>query len=283
MIKTFSNHLFESSRQDTTVLESTISVANLIKNNCKDFKWDDMPIWRQVELPTDDYYLIDPMKWHRKSVATLNLYNFIIDNEWPSNYPKREYAIIGSNNYQYLHVQREATAPIFRMIPFDGAIFGVSPRSDMFSSFKEIRKYFKVSVYKFFALLNKLYYYYSGGQLDDSTYENLKDDLNELGGWLEGTINENTIDSYFGRTKLIDYFDEILELAEASKIHGSLSNFLIKIMTPELNEFKCMNYKQLINHWEKPGDSSDKYNEVWTNQKVILVYERNCEEIKKLM
>lgn len=283
MIKLFTNHLNEMARQDTIVLESEESVVNIIKDKCKDFNWNDAPIWRQVEMPPSDIYLIDPKKWSRKSVATINLYNFVIDNEWPSCYPKREFSITASNSYHYLHVQRESNLPIFRMIPYDGANFGVAPRTDMFMCFKEARKFFHVNIYKVFLLLSRLYYYYSGAQLDDNTYEDLKQCLNELGGWLESSINEDTFDKYFGQTKIVDYFDEVMELTDAAKVYGSLSNFLIKILMPEPNGFRCMNYKQLIKHWEMPGDKSDKYNEIWTDSNVILIHERQCEKIKKMM
>jgi uncharacterized protein YaaW (UPF0174 family) len=92
-MKNYKNYIFE--RNDTQII-SNDEFKKLIKENCQEFLNDPKPIYRSLGFTTDNYLMVDPKKFNRKSLTGDNFYNLIIDETW-ENYPKRSQSICCSN------------------------------------------------------------------------------------------------------------------------------------------------------------------------------------------
>jgi len=90
------------------------------------------PIYRKVLLK-DNFYIVDPSKFVRKSANTKNYYTLLIDYilpEW-KNYPKRSRSLVATTSEKIL----ASVFYKFQVFPFDGSKIGVCPKDDIWLSF----------------------------------------------------------------------------------------------------------------------------------------------------
>ena len=117
----------------STVKLSDDDLLDSIKTNCKDFSFDDEPIFRSVNLEENEYYINPDIpfgKYYehegrklRKSAYADNYYTLLI-NHLPcwSEFPKRQ---VICANYD------KAYGKLYRIIPFDNTKIGMTPKNDI--------------------------------------------------------------------------------------------------------------------------------------------------------
>jgi len=224
------------------------------------------PIFRIVENPYTDfgYYveysdinIVNPRVIYRKSpYANSNLYNLYLSNckSW-KKYPKRNRSLIcgdvGVNN-------RDGSLMI--VIPLEDRKIAVAS-DDIWYSFK----YLKNNLNDFF--WNLLIEF------------PMKEYWTSLKSFLREEIYNREYDNKHLKDFLKTYVDnnfEYLTLFIEDKI--TRLEFFSKLLSPELNDIKLYNYKDL-----KYGESNGKYNEIWTDSKSILIrYDIYSSILKKL-
>jgi len=104
----------------------------MLKRFCKDFDWNDMPIYKVFDNLEQPYYITNPQAIDRVSRNTANYYTIIFDNSpYRKDFSKRSKSLICST--------KSSTAgnygDVYRVIPFDGAKIAVCPQNDFWDSF----------------------------------------------------------------------------------------------------------------------------------------------------
>jgi hypothetical protein len=278
MITTFNTFILENNRIDTTTL-SKDDVKRIIEENCKDFDYNDKKIYRGIYLEQNPY-LIDPKKYHRLSANADNYYNMIVDNSilW-KDYPKRKHALIGT----LMYYQAVPYGTVFRVIPFDGAKFGVVSQGDMWQSFDYLQSKTGIDELNYFDILIDDFHQalFDEKKLNNLVYnifvkqvKKIEDEIKKDPNGSSKKISQYYRGSYddyvdFGRTgkeyykKFFNYISD--QIVTKNK---SLLSVLEDLLSPIRNGFEVLSYKGLLN---KKVKTSGGVPEVWTDSKCILI------------
>jgi hypothetical protein len=274
MLYNYSSFLLESStdkRIDTTVLTDE-QVVNLIINNCKDFKWYHEPLLRRNNL-VYDYLLIDPKLHTRKSINISNYYTLLIDNSpyW-KDFPKRSNSLMGAVEGLPNTIFGRY---LFQVIPFDGAKFGVAPSYDLWSRFNYLKIKTGMGIKEIVDFLEYISNKFKIN-INDSYYKLFKKDMVEV----EKIIKSTDIDELFKIIGVWDYPQSFIKLLKENIDNGvSFIDFINKYIKPNDNNFKLMNYEQLINNNFPENENGYEF---WTDSKCILVETHTIKNIKEL-
>ena len=272
-LKKFDSFILEynETRVDTTILD-LYETAKLIKAHCKNFRFTHAPIWRNTHQ-MDDFLLINPKLYHRKSFFSTNHYNLIFDNSryW-SQFPKRMHSIIGmfgGHNDAY-------GASRFRLIPFDGAKFGVANSSDFWFSFNYLKDKIDIKVNGLNSFFEDISKFFNIEPINDVDYNGFLEDMKLLSNLLRNKGNyikiQNNNKFYEEYQKLIDLL--YIELNKNRNILDILNDYL----KPQDNDIQLVDYNTLINMSTKKD-----MREVWTDSKCILVHISKIKELKELI
>jgi hypothetical protein len=276
MINNYKYFLLENSdnlRQDTTLL-SEDDLIYLLKKNCKNFNFNDTPIWRNTDLLQNNY-LINPKLHTRKSVMISNYYTLLIDNSpyW-EGWPKRSKSIIGLlNNYTSVYGSEK-----FRLIPFDGAKIAVASKPDLWGSFTYLMDNLEIKIRYINIIIRGLYNFYKENINDnielpnDDDFNNFKEDMKPLEDMIRNIDNIKKTKLYMN-SDCKTFYDKLFEEIKNGK---TFVEFINEYLKPNENEFKLTNYKKLV--------KSKVYitgNEVWTDSKCLLIHAANIENIKE--
>lgn len=252
---------FQKNMQIMTLDEA---VEFAIENCSEAIKYPDIRVYRGLsskKIGFDDYgdpihtninfdsFFSKPVKRYSRDNA--NYYTTIMDNHssW-KGYPKRQKSFICSFDSE------ELGSIFYRVIPINGSNWGLASRSDIFSCFKiGMTKYNAptVSIEVFFDKLFKFI------QLEsDINYTILKKNL-------INPIFKDLSNVYDNRTEEYQKFIENLE--------GSKNFFdkIVKMMNPELNEFKNTTYTYLSYY----GYDGYRKCECWTDSPCLFVSREN--------
>lgn len=264
MINKFKNFLLENAdlRKGTNIISEEKAIQ-IILENCKDFDFNHMPIWRGVNrFDTDTFYLIDPIKEVRKN-NYFDFHNVFINNtpEW-SEYPRRDKCILGICDYDY--IINHYSPNLFRLIPFDGAVFGVCPENDIIYSFYELQNIFYdkcgLNLYGAFKSINNIFHSIINRDINTTDFNKFKEDLDLLTNEIKINFTD---DNYKGVNlvlkNVIDGGDDIF-------------SWLRKEINPE--NFKLLSYPELITKYYTE-------NELWTESKCLLIPEEYCNEVQE--
>jgi hypothetical protein len=276
MIHDFKNFLLENNnslRQDTTLL-SEEEFNFLLENNCKDFSFDDKPIWRNISSLTDKYYLIDPTKHDRKSSFGLNYYNIIVDNlpSW-EEWPKRSKSLIGLlNSFETFYGVEK-----YRLIPFDGAIIAKTNIRDFIGGFKKLQKFNIYLLDNINYFIKKLYQYFSLVYKDitkpiDTNINNFIYDMSIIEDKLKNMSRKQIEKLNFDEHEkiLLSFYDYLV-------LDGkNFMDFMIYYLNPIENDFELLSYNQL-----KTSNIHKHGNEIWTESKCLLINEKDIQNFRK--
>jgi hypothetical protein len=288
MINSYKYFLLEnidSLRSDTTILSEKDFLYNL-KNNCKEFSFDDKPIWRNSNLE-DSYYLIDPLKYKRKSINISNYYTLLIDNSpyW-KEYPKRCNSLIALLDGQEFIYGKS----LYRVIPFDNAMFGVAPSDDLWFSFYNLVDNFNIKLkdlVTFIKIINKNI----NIEINDDDFNIFKTDIKKLEDFIKNKINLEKININLDIIEFQYFFNKyyrlLFKLQKELISGGNFIDFINNYLKPEDNNFELLNYKQLIKRnifkYKNKNDFNQiiNGNEVWTDSKCLLIHDDNIQNIKR--
>lgn len=104
----------------------------MLKRFCKNFDWNDTPIYKGFDNLEQPYYVTNPQAINRESRNTANYYTVIFDNSpYRKDFPKRNKSLICST----ARFTAENYGDVYRVIPFDGAKIAVCPDYDFWVSF----------------------------------------------------------------------------------------------------------------------------------------------------
>ncbi len=230
-----------------TVKISKEEFDHLLATNCKDFSWDDTPIYRSVNLE-NDYYNMDPSfpfnkqnfyehngKKYRKSAYTFHNHYTLLINHLPvfEDFPKRQ--VICSTRKTFF------SNFMFRLIPFDGAKIGIVPDRD-------IQCHWDCEFFKEFNFDNLIYLnnYFKEHEISDNNWYDFVESL------------DNNYDMF------------VDELSSVDELNDSF--------TPESLNFKCVPYNDFKqeNKVIKVIDSVRgrkvyEPHELWLDSKYLLV------------
>jgi len=129
-------------RKEKTVLKFQKNQTNIpteelevfIKKNCSEWLENPVKIYRIIDYKNEEAFLQTPIK--RYSRDNSNYYTLLFDN-LNKEYPKRTKSLICSlTNKSYL-----IDGELYRVIPIDGAKWGVLNTHDIYYSFDKINKY----------------------------------------------------------------------------------------------------------------------------------------------
>ncbi len=271
---------YEELRSDTISLNNDFAKMNkIIEENCKNFSWDDAPILRSVLGLGEGITIIDPKKYNRKSRSNKNYYTYLMDHSerW-KDYPKRSKSLICS-----------LTSPmwlndLYRVIPFDGAKFGVCSKHDIWYSFNS----FQHNILPFLSNINDLNTFYFKNVFDDipdDTYESFKKRIDLIGEKIKSEKSfkydieqekiitrklMNTVNNHL----FVDFFKEIKEYYDNGK---TIHDYFDDVLDPIENGFKLLDYKEVVNI----GEKLELGREIWTDSKCILVSVKYLNENNK--
>jgi hypothetical protein len=212
----------------------------MLKINCKDFSWEDKPIYRGLHDETT-FLFLNPTTIDRRSANTNNYYTYLFDNSpYRDNFPKRSKSLICSSNYStaYGYSSRRP----HRIIPFDGAKIASVNRSDFWNGFIKLSRFGDLE--DFNKSLKRVFYRIFGSEIRDDNYDNFITDLQKLcdiySEFPTGTITNGydiilpTIDDYF---KLFDPLENGLVLYD----YNTYKLLVNKLLDNELwTDSKCL-------------------------------------------
>jgi len=282
-MKNYINYINETYFYETDGYISLINeneIDNLIATHCKDFSWDDTPIYRGIRNSEHKSIILNPSITERRSSNTKNYYTYIIDNsiEW-EDYPDRGRSLICSFGKNIAEQYTDSINGPHRVIPFDGAIFGICPTTDIWTSFKFL------SVFKNLDILdeyNELIF--EIGNIfdiifDDSDKTHFFDQLEKLFVELNDIDIEkldNNISEKYPTRDSIDLAKLKFNILEFPK---SLED-LKKQFSPIENGFRLLDYVNLDKLFENPKISKSKA-EIWTDSKCLLIPDYVIKKIRR--
>lgn len=237
-------------------------LQNYLDRFCKDFSWDDKPIYRAFystkKIKNSDVMLYNPKAIDRVSANTKNYYTLLFDNSpYRNNFPKRSKSLICSTNY-YNTIDY---GDIFRVIPFDDAKIAICDSEDFWVSF-HLEKYGIYSLDDFNTTLEFLYELLTGKKLIEN-YDILVKQINKM-MLLFNKLNKDK----FEKMKLTNDYFKIWNWKDIKNFPKSLDE-IYKMLDPIKNDMKLYNY----NNYKKIELMTYENNEVWTDSKSILIKE----------
>jgi hypothetical protein len=271
--------LFESRSSELSQTE----FEKILKDNCKDFLNNPKLLQRDKKKFDSKYSYINPKKFTREplmmsdgdvlfSNGVSSRHHTLLMKNLPSwnKFPKRSKSIIGSTA---LSTSTCFGKHSYFVIPFDGATFGLTPRSDLWTTWIELPNlvngyYVEPKEFSFDALFSEIML--KGGISDESYNEMISD--------LQTKFNEFKIDEdkrYFkGALRGLDIIfknmksDNIDNVSIAFDRYFNPSNFKTSLINPNSFEFEVVSYDEL---------TSDSIREFWTESECLFVYAGVCE------
>jgi len=262
-------HWITERKANTSEYKGTTSlsddeVIDIIKN-LKDFSIDDeLWLWRSIDLP-ESQYMVDPTKDRREWVVGA-LPTLVMEYE-PSweNFPSRMTSLFMVNGTDDVNPTKAYASKSYRVIPLDGANFGVSSTSNYKLSFDKLNR-MDTNASAFFYVLKNIYTNLVGGTFDIPIGKRIKNYINE--------------DNY---QLLKDEIDELIMVANNVKVgHKPFQ---------EYTKFK--DAEEFLNHFfnaEENGFISTSYNglkmlnpnnqvEIWTDSPCLLITKKQYKKL----
>lgn len=238
--------------------------VKIIKEKCTEFSPDDNSIHRYVPSFDKLYYQVDPKQHKRKSTSGIpNVYTLIMDETWikEDNYPQRSNSLICRLNYKPYEVS-------YRVIPFDGAKFGVCSTDDIWDDWNDkLRKMeIRIGNTSLLSVLDKLFFEWFGYSFRDDNYEDLMDDLDNLNSY----IVDNNYDITSVAYQMNNFFSYL------KKNNLSLQDFFLELYSNNDNNFSLKSYKELLT-------INTEGLEVWTDSECILIRENEENKLLSLL
>ncbi len=254
-------------------------VISLIKNHCKtwlensDINSDVTKIYRGLTTDKQDekYLIVDPSLHNRQSLTNSGFYHWIISTsqKW-KNFPNRSKSIICSTD----KYDASSYGTLYRVIPYDNAIFGVCPANDIWYSFrKTLTAQYSTSLVKFnntlktFRTILRDENIIKNDDYDITSYETLIQYCEIIDKHIEFLIKfyENTGDQA----------SRILQLFKEKGTYKALED----LFDPIENEFKVMQYNSDFNI----SSEDSKSHEIWTESKCLLVKFNIVEDLRDII
>lgn len=255
-MKIYKNFLLEEKKKKELLKGSRIinkdELLYLLETDYSDFNINDNPIYREVKIFNKlNIYLDDPSQRERFSIHNKNYYNLLLDA--CLDLPKRSKSLIGMYKGYYLGQTR------FRLIPKNGAIFGVLNTPDIWNLFIETTNLSTLENFSIqFQEITKIFDFIFNGEYDKNQNDLIKN-INK--------IDINFINKYSNHQEFFLRHFKILfeELIENSKKNNTTNFDELKKKIKNVDITK-KTYKTLI----KDKRPNYKY-EVWTDSECILI------------
>jgi len=245
--------------KEVSVGEAVETIKSLNDFNYNDPTW----LWRGVDLE-GDFYIIDPKpdrrEWVVGTLATLIMEHH---DSW-KDYPSRLNSLFVVQGGEQSMGQYGKQ---YRVIPFDGAKFGVSPTANYKTSFDKIHNTLKTDANAFFYMLADVYNDITGGVFTVP----------------EGEDKKNYCDSPENYDYLKLQINEMLEMSDswATSKHNYWTNFdnadefINYFFNAQDNNFQIMDYQELQEKLnpEQVDKYTDNMKEIWTDSTCLLVSE----------
>lgn len=217
----------------------------IVRFNCKKSA-NGTPIYRGTNFDSSEFGYGDPRGKIRTSANTSNFYTLIMSNSKPwKNYPPRNESFICTLDYG---IAMEYGSNAYRVIPYDGTPIGVCNGMDLWDSFRDFESISEFNseiedlAEKFNLNLNKM----------NSDYKYLLKALDKIGE----NIREE--EKYIAR-QMGDMKDFLKGFIKQKR---SLSEYTIKILSPNYNNFKLRKPETI-----EPGSDD----EVWFSGKAVFI------------
>jgi hypothetical protein len=259
-MKKYKYFLLENKINSSTVKEvlTEEEFNDLLSTNCKDFSWDDIPIYKGFNDNTIDdsniYLYFNPTMETRKSKNTFNYYTLLFDNSpYIGDFPKRSKSLICTSSCKTAWCYTDHGNP-YRVIPFDNAKIAICPADDFWSSFESINKLRKfrsmpgMDLSDFNRELRDSYHEIFDEYLCENDFDILKSQLNKLLEYLNSKDESQLSTQPLTDVKTID---DIFQLLNPYKNNHTLIDY---------NEYKKQNgFNIFVNK------------EIWIDSKCLLV------------
>jgi hypothetical protein len=240
------------------------NIIPLINRFCKDFNWDDKPIFRGIynsnEILLSPCMLFNPKAIERKSANTTNYYTMLFDNSpYRGNFPKRSKSLICTSDQFTAASYGEK---LYRVIPFDNAKIAICPDMDFWCSFKKIE-----TLDEFNSNLEILYKYFMKQKLN----ENYNIFIKQLEKFIP-IIIKLTEDIWYEK-----YIDLLKLPWEDVKIFTTLKSIddYFDLFNPIKNDHELIDYNKYKKSYYSYTD-----NEIYTDSKALFI-DINSEEYYK--
>lgn len=234
-------------------------VVDYIIENCKEYLEYKKDIVRYIASGDKTWFKSNPIS--RVSRDNANHYTVIMSNTW-KDYPKRNKSFICTLNKNNIY------GYYYDVIPEDGSKWGVAPRSDIWSTFKNTLGYPD----DFFRFVDDLSKNLGLGVVNDTNYKELRKDMIRLFDELK---ERDLKDNLWNKMRAIaeDTHDEFIGFFQKNyeKPSSKIFDELINIMKPENNDFKLLEYKDLEN------EENEK--EIWTDSPCVFVKKDEIDNI----
>jgi hypothetical protein len=230
---------------------------------CKDFSWDDKPIYRGVynseQVKLSSAMLFNPKSIDRESANTKNYYTLLFDNSpYRNGFPKRSKSLICSTDYSTALNYGDKH---YRVIPFDNAKIAVCGASDFWNSFPKLSEINIDSLDDFNTTINFLHDLLTGKVLQEKYHilvRQLEKFIPLYNDLTEEKFRELRKEENEGGIFRQWKWDHI------KKLPKTLDGYF-KLLDPVENGISLYDY----NEYKKLSKYSD--NEVWTDSKAIFV------------
>ena len=272
-MKSYNNFVFEYKQTSRSIpIQTEEDIVDTIRTECSDFRFTHNPIWRNTDQPLN-YYLINPTASTRKSRDDGANYNTIIlDNSlyW-DKYPKRENSVIGMLGGFSSHYG----ASRFRVIPFNGAKFGVANCDDMWYSFNYLKEKTGMELKWINEFVVEATNHLNLKKINDDTFQQFIVDMKSI----EESIKSDSYLNAFSSIEKFSFYEKFLSIFHTKLTEGkSFTQILNEYIKPSDNNIKLLTYDKLINL-----DTNDEPLEVYTDSNCILIPVNKISIIKGLV
>lgn len=234
----------------------------------KHFNVSDSGLYRGVDIGVD-IAIIDPKKYIRKTIFGSTETMILTYNELWKNYPKRLNSLITTNSLSLaidysLKDYRDEYNNIYRVIPLEkDAMFGISPEPNYKSSFYNMKVDFRERPTGFFKNLSELLFHIDKPRYLKPPFQKkkiIKSNYIRIIKMLDEIIKSDNI----------NYDHMKMEKEDVNKIKefNSGEEFIDYYFNPEKNNFKLLNYKNII---EEISHNKNRDREIWTDSACILI------------
>lgn len=249
-------YLINEARSKEISVDSAIKLAPKFSDAIKSFKDGNNVMMRGLQVSfmggypdtgdyRGDYAYIQPSKYERRSAyASGNHYTLLLDNlpSW-KKYPKRSRSVICSTDRWKANEYKGSG--LYYVLPKNGAMIGVCPRTDIFESFSDIW-----SLGAFTSACN-------GEDISDKSWSAMIESMNDF----DQQVIDNR-EKYDDDTITLSSFAEVItNFVKQYEKHKRLMLVIAHIFDPDYNNFKLI----------KSGGQLPSNREVWTSDDCLLV------------
>jgi len=262
-MKNYKQFLLEHYYTDAKLWKGTKALTEketikLLQTECLDyFDYNlDKLILRYSQMGGMKYIYTDPQKFNRKSSNTSNYYTLIMNND-PSweHLPKRKLSC-SHTEIDSDEVKDRGNEDVYVVVPFDGNVWGVCPKIDMWDSIKN---------------------------LGDKRLDHLNRQLEDIADYLQMRLRDDNIKNFKEDLKEIDLelknaddinYDHFDNLVYNFKDSGDIYQYLVDLLEPNKNNIKLLSTREVYN-------MTGKDKEVWTEGKCLMIQVDEYERITK--